>query len=120
MYRRYEPTPGQNRPQQSQQNKRPCPPPRPPRSGPSSADKKQESPKPKPPEKHPHPLTKLIPQSLYNPETGKVLGMLSAEDLLIVALILLLIDGGDEASDNSFLIYALLYILLSDHIDLPF
>lgn len=67
-----------------------------------------------------HPVTKLIPESLYNPETGKILGFLSAEDLLIAALILLLIDNSCDDEDNSLLIYALLYILISDHIDLPF
>ena len=67
-----------------------------------------------------HPIAKLIPQSIYNPETGKVLGFLSAEDLLIAALILLLIDSGDDENDNSMLIYALVYILISEHIDLPF
>ncbi len=66
-------------------------------------------------------LTGLIPQSLYNPETGKVLGFLSAEDLLLVALILMILDGGDEQEgDNVLLVYALLYILISEHIDLPF
>lgn len=64
-------------------------------------------------------LTKFIPQSVYNPETGKILGFLSAEDLLIAALILLLIDNGDDEEDNSMLIFALVYILLSGHMDLP-
>lgn len=66
------------------------------------------------------PLLKFIPQSIYNPDTGKVLGFLSAEDLLIVALILLLIDNRDSDEDNSLLIYALVYILISDRINLPF
>lgn len=64
-------------------------------------------------------LLKFIPQSIYDPETGKVLGFLSAEDLLLAALILVLLDNKCEDEDNSMLIYALLYILLSDHIDLP-
>lgn len=118
MYRRYEPKPGQNRPQQPPKDKKSCPPPsHNPRNCPP---KKEEPPKPKPPEKHPHPLTKLIPQSLYNPETGKIFGVLSPEDLLLAALILLLLDSGDDSDDNSFLIYALFYILISDYIDLPF
>lgn len=71
-------------------------------------------------QKNIHPLMKFIPQSLYNPETGKVLGFLSTEDLFVAALILLFIDNGDECEENSMLIYALLYILLSEHIDLPF
>lgn len=70
--------------------------------------------------KNPHPVTKFIPQSVYNPQTGKILGFLSAEDLLILGLIFLLLDSGDECEDNSMLIYALLYILISDHMDLPF
>ena len=64
-------------------------------------------------------LLKFIPQSIYDPETGKVLSFLSAEDLLLAALILVLLDNKCEDEDNSMLIYALLYILLSDHIDLP-
>ena len=44
---------------------------------------------------------------------------MSAEDLLLAALILVLLDNKCEDEDNSMLIYALLYILLSDHIDLP-
>ena len=74
----------------------------------------------KPEAKNPHPVTKFIPQSVYNPQTGKVLGFLSAEDLLILGLIFLLLDSGDECEDNSMLIYALLYILISEHMDLPF
>ena len=70
--------------------------------------------------KNSHPVTKFIPQSIYNPQTGKILGFLSAEDLLILGLIFLLLDSGDECEDNSMLIYALLYILLSGHMDLPF
>ena len=65
-------------------------------------------------------LTRFIPQSVYNPETGKVLGFMSAEDLLIAALIILIIDSSDEETDNTMLVYALIYILISDHIDLPF
>lgn len=67
-----------------------------------------------------HPLMKFIPRSLYNPETGKVLGVMSADDLLIVALILIMLDSGDDCEDNSMLIYALIYILLSEYIELPF
>ena len=64
-------------------------------------------------------LLKFIPQSLYNPETGKVLGFMSAEDLLIAALILVLLDNSDGERENTMLVYALLYVLISDHIDLP-
>ena len=60
----------------------------------------------------------IIPPSLYNPETKKVFGFLSTEDLLLAALILLFLDN--EENDDPMLVYALLYILLSDYIDLPF
>lgn len=75
----------------------------------------------KPEKQKVHPVTKFIPQSIYNPETGKIFGFLSAEDLLIAAIILILLDGGSEdcGEDNSILIYALLYILISEHVDLP-
>ena len=65
-------------------------------------------------------MMNFIPKSLYNPETGKVLGVMSADDLLIVALILIMLDSGDDCEDNSMLIYALIYILLSEYIELPF
>lgn len=66
-------------------------------------------------------LMKFIPESLYNPKTGKVLGIISAEDLMLAALILLILDNSDDCGeDNSMLVYALLYILISDHVDLPF
>lgn len=90
-----------------------------------------------PPSKHPHtndpspkpqekkklqlpqnPILGLIPTSVYNPETKKVLGMFSAEDLLLAGLIFLLLEN--EENDDPMLVYALLYILISDYIDLPF
>lgn len=67
-----------------------------------------------------HPLMKFIPQSLYNSETGKVFGIMTADDLLIVALILVMLDSGDDCEDNTMLVYALIYILLSEYIELPF
>ena len=45
---------------------------------------------------------------------------MSAEDLLIAALILVLLDNSDGERENTMLVYALLYVLISDHIDLPF
>lgn len=63
-------------------------------------------------------LLGFIPSSLYNPETKKVLGRFSAEDLLLAAMILVLLDS--DCNDDSLLILALIYILLSDYIDLPF
>ena len=118
MYRRYEPNHGRPRPPQPPPAKAPCPPPHNDSKDNSAHTKQTHQPPPQP--KPSHPLTKFIPQSIYNPETGKVLGFLSAEDLLIAALILLLLDSDDASDDNSFLIYALLYVLISDHIDLSF
>ena len=65
-----------------------------------------------------NPILGLGPSSLYNPETKKVLGFLSADDLLLAALILVLLDS--ECSDDSLLIYVLIYVLISDYIELPF
>ena len=59
----------------------------------------------------------LLPPSLYNPQTKKLFGFLDAEDLLLVALIFLFLEREDE---DETVILALLYILLSDYIDLPF
>ena len=67
-----------------------------------------------------NPVLSFIPSGLYNPETGKIFGFLSADDLLLIALILILIDSNDDRNDNTFLIYALIYILISDYTDLPF
>lgn len=110
MYRRYPSSgPVQRPPQQMK------PPP--------SKMQKPVPPKPPKPEvKKPHSpknfLSGWIPSSLYNPETKKVLGVLSAEDLLLAGLIFLLLENEEE--QDSMLVYALLYILLSDYIDLPF
>lgn len=60
----------------------------------------------------------MVPTSVYNPDTKKVLGMFSAEDLLLVGLIFLLLEN--EENNDPMLVYALLYILLSDYIDLSF
>lgn len=66
-----------------------------------------------------NPITRFIPPSLYNPTTRKVFGFMNAEDLFIAALIILLIDGSGDECDNTMLIIALLYLLLSEYIDLP-
>lgn len=60
----------------------------------------------------------LIPPALYNPESKKVLGIFSAEDLLLAALIIILLDN--DSNEDPMLIYALIYILISDYVDLPF
>lgn len=87
----------------------------------TTSQRQPKGPKEQPPKSKAHPVTKFIPQSVYNPETGKIFGFLSAEDLLIIALIIILLDGGGEdcKEDNSILIYALIYILLSEYIKLP-
>lgn len=59
----------------------------------------------------------ILPGSVYNPDSKKIFGMFSAEDLLLVALIFLCAESDEE--DNSMMILALFYILLSDYIELP-
>ncbi len=119
MHRRYEPMGNNMTPHPSQGGGRGGPPLQARGQGEPQGEGSQRIHK-KPDAKNPHPVTKFIPQSVYNPQTGKILGFLSAEDLLLLGLIFLLLDSGDECEDNSMLIYALLYILLSGHIDLPF
>lgn len=71
-----------------------------------------------PPKSGKNPLLGFIPTSIYNPETGKILGFLSAEDLLLVAMILMFLDS-EEEGDN-LMVYALLYVLASEWIDIDF
>ncbi len=59
-------------------------------------------------------LKNFLPRNLYNPETKKILGILTAEDLLLVALIFLFMEDGE----NSMMALVLLYVLLSEYIDL--
>ena len=59
----------------------------------------------------------FIPPSLYNRETGKLFGFLTAEDLLLIALILLFAEGNNN--DDSLMVLALIYLLVSEYIDLP-
>lgn len=59
----------------------------------------------------------ILPPSVYNPNSKKIFGIFSAEDLLLVALIFLCAESDEE--DNSMMILALLYILVSDYIELP-
>jgi len=63
-----------------------------------------------------NPLLSFIPSSIYNPENGKILGFLSAEDLLLIAMILIFLDS-EEEGDN-LMVYALLYVLASEWIDI--
>ena len=65
-----------------------------------------------------NPVLSLLPTSVYNPETKKILGIFSAEDLLLAALIFLLLDSDD--TEDTVLVYLLLYVLISEYIDLPF
>lgn len=62
-------------------------------------------------------LCGILPTSVYNPKTKKLFGFFTAEDLLLIALIFLFADN-DEDSDPTIII-ALIYILISDYIDLP-
>ena len=59
----------------------------------------------------------LVPSALYNPQTKKFLGLIGAEDLLLLALIFLIMEN-DKEKDPA-LILALVYILASEYIDLP-
>lgn len=69
-------------------------------------------------DKRENPVLRFLPPAFYNPETKKVFGFLSSEDLLLVALIFLLMESKEK--EDSVLVYLLIYILLSDYIDLPF
>ncbi len=61
-------------------------------------------------------MGKILPSSLYNIETKKIFGFLSAEDLLLVALIFLFLDSDEEGS--GLMVLALAFVLLSDFVDL--
>ena len=62
-------------------------------------------------------LKGILPTSVYDPKSKKILGILSAEDLLLVALIFLFLEKDD--GDNTIMVLALIYVLISDYIDLP-
>ena len=61
-------------------------------------------------------LQKLLPDAVYNKQTKKFFGIIGAEDLLLLALVFLFMEKDDE--ENSILVLALLFILVSDYIDL--
>ena len=61
------------------------------------------------------PLLGLIPRHIYNPDTKKILGIMSSEDLLLIALIFLFLESSDD--DNPLMVLALVYVLLGDYID---
>lgn len=74
------------------------------------------TPKQKSKDKSPYgPLLGLIPRHIYNPDTKKILGVLSSEDLLLIALIFLFLESSDD--DNPLMVLALVYVLLGDYID---
>lgn len=58
----------------------------------------------------------LLPPTVYNSKTKKLFGILSAEDLLIAALIFLFLDSEEEG--DPLLIIVLIYLLFSDRFDL--
>lgn len=60
-------------------------------------------------------VLKLLPNSLYDSKSKKLFGIMGSEDLLLIMLIFLLIENED--GDN-YLIYALLYLLVSDYVDI--
>jgi len=55
-------------------------------------------------------IMNFIPPVVYNRETKKLFGFITAEDLLLVALILMLADSDDN--EDTALLIALVYILL--------
>lgn len=62
-------------------------------------------------------ISGFLPPSLYNHKTKKIFGVISAEDLLLIALILLFSEN--EENNDPLTVIALIYILLSDYIELP-
>ncbi len=89
-----------------------APPNRPPKPAPQNQSKQQPVRPPKPPPKEESPIFRLIPKALYDPDTQKIFGVFRAEELLIAALILILLQ--DKKKENTPVVYALAYILLSD------
>ena len=61
-------------------------------------------------------LEGILPSAIYDPRSKKLFGVLASEDLLLIALIFLLLEK--EGEDNKLMVVALLYVLLSDYIDL--
>lgn len=60
-------------------------------------------------------LEKFLPESLYNPKSKKIFGLITAEDLLLIALIFILLDSDRE--DSGLLCLAILYLLVSDYLN---
>ncbi len=90
--------------QQKQNNEKPFSPPPP---------RQEEEKTPKSQTRDFKKLLNFLPKELYNPESHKFFGKLTAEDILLLGLILLVMD-----SDGDYILaLALLYILLSDFLD---
>lgn len=85
-----------------------APPNHPPKSPPPTPKQEPR----KPPSREESPIFRMIPKALYDPVSQKILGMFRAEELLIMALILILLQ--DKKQENTPVVYALAYILLSD------
>jgi len=62
-----------------------------------------------------NPLLSFIPETIYNPETKKIFGVLSADDLLILALIILFLDSDEDG--DTLMVLALAFILISEWFD---
>ena len=101
-----------------------------PKHEPKPQPRPQQKPQPRPepkPESKPTPnrkknkgiigiLENFLPGAVYNKDSKKIFGLISAEDLLLIALIFLFADSSEE--DGNLICLALLYVLLSDYIDL--
>ncbi len=106
-----------HKPQQSPQSNKPLPHPKETANiKPAGTNPVKASPKQKSKDKTPYgPLLGLIPRHIYNPDTKKILGVLSSEDLLLIALIFLFLESSDD--DNPLMVLALVYVLLGEYID---
>ena len=61
-------------------------------------------------------LEKFLPENIYNPKTKKLFGILTSEELLLVALIFIVLSSDKE--DSNLMCLALLYLLFADKFDL--
>ena len=104
----------------SQPRPQPRPEPRPTQSKPQPKPQPRPEPKPTPSQKKNRGiigiLENFLPGAVYNKDNKKIFGLISAEDLLLIALIFLFADSAEE--DGNLICLALLYVLLSDYIDL--
>ncbi len=99
------------------QNNIPLPKPKPaPKTSPAKTNPVKDPSNRKCKDKSPYaPLLGLIPRHIYNPDTKKILGVLSSEDLLLIALIFLFLESSED--DNPLMVLALVYVLLGEYID---